>query len=104
MATIRINRPNEWANINRNYKIYIDGRFAGEIANDTTKEFPTTEGQHTIIAKIDWCSSQEISINVSAYETKCLTVSCSCYEDANSSNLFYYLTIWRKKYLNLNEM
>jgi hypothetical protein len=46
----------------------------GTIANGETKDFPTTAGQHTVTAKIDWCSSPDLSINVNDNQTKTLKV------------------------------
>ena len=74
MATIKITRPHEYANVIRGYKIFIDGQFVGKIANGATKEFPTTAGQHTVTAKMDWYSSPYISVNINTNETKYLTV------------------------------
>jgi hypothetical protein len=74
MATIKIKRTTEWVNMGRNYKIFIDGQFVGKIASGATKEFQTTAGQHIVVAKIDWCSSPNISINVNSNETKYLKV------------------------------
>jgi len=73
-TTIKIKRTNEFINMARNYKIFIDGQFVGKIANGATKDFPTTSGQHTVIAKIDWCSSPSISVDISTNETKYLIV------------------------------
>lgn len=134
MSTIRIQRSSEYNNRLRDYKIFIDGQQAGIIANGETKEFATTDGPHTITAKIDWCSSPDISIKISNSETKQLKVG-----GFNNGNWFmplaggiialhfllrmtlhidyviyfvipvffilmYYLTIGRKKYLTLQEI
>jgi hypothetical protein len=75
MATIKIQRTAEYNNRLRDYKIFIDGQNVGTIANGETKEFETNAAQHTITAKIDWCSSQDISIEVKENQTKILKVS-----------------------------
>ena len=74
MATIKIKRTTEWVYWARNFKIFIDGQFVGVIPSGATKEFQTTAGQHTVTAKIDWCSSPDFPINLNDNETKCLTV------------------------------
>lgn len=118
----------------RDYKIYIDGQQVGTIGNGETKNFTTTEGQHTVTAKIDWCSSPTISVNVNDNQTKTLKVGG--FKKGNwlilifigliilhfillryanfeftiyfAAALFlwpiYYLTIGRKKYLTLDEI
>lgn len=64
MATIKLQRTSEYINRMRDYHILIDGQKVGTIANGETKEFETTNGQHSLIAKIDWCSSPEINLNI----------------------------------------
>lgn len=64
MATIVIKRTSEYNNRLRDYQLFLDGKKIGTIANGQTKEYQATKGQHTIIAKIDWCSSPEISLTL----------------------------------------
>lgn len=75
MPIIKIQRPNEILNRFRNYHIYIDGQKIEEIANGETKDFQITEGKHSVIAKIDWCSSSEINIDIAETQTKIFKVS-----------------------------
>jgi hypothetical protein len=63
MATIILERSNEFNNRFRNFGVYIDGKKAGTIANGKTQEFEVSSGNHTILCKIDWASSQEIKFN-----------------------------------------
>ncbi len=74
MATLKFNRANEWMNRARAYKIYIDGNKIGEIANGQTNTTEIKAGQYSIVAKIDWCSSQELIINIAENEIKELDV------------------------------
>ena len=134
MATIRLKRTSEYNNQIRDYKIFIDGQKVGTIANGETKDFPTTVGQHIITAKIDWCSSQDISLELRENQIINLKVGGFKYghilmaiglglivlhyilsKFANFDytiylivSLFlliaYYLTIGRKKYLTLEEV
>lgn len=133
MATIRLKRTSEYNNRMRDYKIFIDGQQVGTIANGETKDFPTTVGQHTITAKIDWCSSPKISIELKENQTSNLKVGgfkygqilmpvglgltvlhfiLSKFADFDNTIflvaplfllMVYYLTIGRKKYLTLEE-
>ncbi|MCZ2395005.1 MAG: hypothetical protein LC100_00510 [Chitinophagales bacterium] len=134
MATIRLKRTSEYNNRMRDYKIFIDGQQVGTIANGETKDFPTTVGQHIVTAKIDWCSSPDISIDVNENQTSNLKVGgfkngqilmpiglglivlhfiLSKFADFDYTIflvtplfllLFYYLTIGRKKYLTLEKV
>jgi hypothetical protein len=133
MATIRLKRTSEYNNRMRDYKIFIDGQQVGTIANGEIKDFPTTVGQHIVTAKVDWCSSPDISIDINDNQIKNLKVggfrngqflmpiglgliilhfilSKFAYFDYTIflvAPLFlllvYYLTIGRKKYLTLIE-
>lgn len=70
MAIIKLQRPSELLNLLRKYQIYIDGINIGTISNGETKEFSISEGQHIIIAKIGWCSSQEINFYIEETQTE----------------------------------
>ena len=134
MTTIRLKRTSEYNNRIRDYKIFIDGQQVGTIANGETKEFPTSVGQHIITAKIDWCSSPDISIELKENQTISLKVGgfkygqilmpiglglivlhfmLSKFADFDYTIflvaplfllMVYYLTIGRKKYLTLEEI
>ena len=133
MATIKIKRSGDFFNLMRSYKIFIDGHFAGKIYNGKSLEFPTTAGQHVVVAKIDWCSSPDCSISIDSDETKALTVGSFKYGSwlmilgialipllpllGSLTGFghkifflmpiillpFYYMTFGRKKYLTLKE-
>lgn len=70
MATIILNRTSEYVNRLRKYGVYIDGKKVGTIANGETKEFGLTPGHHSIVTKIDWCSSKTITFDISDDEMK----------------------------------
>lgn len=74
MTILKLKRTNEYSNSFRDYKIFIDGKNIGEIANGETKEFEISPGQHTIIAKIDWGSSPEVILSINENETRELKV------------------------------
>ncbi len=74
MSTIIIKRTSEYANRLRNYRLFLDGKEIGTIANGQTEEFETSPGPHILVAKIDWCSSPEISFTLQESEQKKLTV------------------------------
>ena len=74
MATFIINRTSEYLNRGRRYSICIDGKEMGKMVNGETKEFNVSPGQHSVFAKIDWCSSETLSIDINEQETKTLKV------------------------------
>lgn len=133
MAVIVINRTSEYINRLRDYGVYIDGRKVGTIANGETKEFNLSSGHHSVFAKIDWCTSPTLSVNISDVDTKYLKVggfknakwlmpislilivlSYVAYRFFDFEYLIYlgvpvflimvyYMTIGRKQYLTLTE-
>jgi len=71
MSIIKIKRTNEFVNSLRDYQIFIDNINVGTIGNGKTETFEVEPGNHTICAKIDWCSSpvQAFSVNISETTT-----------------------------------
>ena len=134
MATIRLKRTSEYNNRTKDFKIFIDGQQVGTIANGETKNFPSTVGKHIVTAKIDWCRSPDISIDVEENQTGNLKVGgfkngqllmpiglglivlhsiLSKFADFDYTIflivplfilLFYYLTIGSEKYLTLEKI
>lgn len=131
MAKLNIQRTNEYNNRMREYQIYIDNVFVGSIGNGSTKVFEIADGKHTIEAKIDWCGSPKVIVEINDDETKYLKVGGFKYGkwlmpitmilviihfplthflDFDYMLIFalptfflllYYITIGRKKYLTL---
>lgn len=75
MATITINRSSEWNNKARKIGIYIDGEKVGTLDDGESQVYKVEPGTHVVYAKIDWCRSPKISIDVneSSKETLKLT-------------------------------
>jgi hypothetical protein len=73
-ARIIINRPSEWANRARPFKIMIDGEQAGIVKNGIAEEIKVAPGKHTVYCKVDWCSSKPFEVNLAAGETEYLEV------------------------------
>jgi len=61
---IRITRVRPYGEMLRSYEIFIDDIYRGEIKIGETKEFAIKNGIHTVRAKIDWGSSNELCVNV----------------------------------------
>ena len=72
MATIKIKRTNDYVKMLRDYHLFIDGQKIGTIGNDQIKEFDIPIGQHSLIAKIDWCSSPDFSFETNGKDSKIL--------------------------------
>ena len=100
MAKIKIQRTSKFTNKMRDYQIFIDGQKVGKISDGETKEFEVTTGKHSVTAKVDWCSSPDVLINIGDGETKCLAVDVS----KNATIVPFYTIFCKNKYLILNEI
>jgi hypothetical protein len=74
MATIRFQRKNEYLNRIRDYILIVDDEEIGTIANEEIKEFEIPSGQHSVMAKIDWCSSLKLTFELSDNDSKTFTI------------------------------
>ena len=68
-CTIRLVRPSRYQDRIRSYRILLNGKDAGKIANDSTLEIRAPSGSTTIEARIDWGRSRPLTINTAPGET-----------------------------------
>lgn len=100
MSTIRIQRTNEYQNAFRKINIHIDGKNVGKVENGKTVEFSVETGDHSLVAKIDWCRSHELKL-------ECKENSMNTVRLSGNKSIFltlYYTTFARRKYLTLTEI
>jgi len=94
---IRVTRGSVFRDLIRAYKIFINDVYCGDIMDDETKEFAVANGRHTVCAKIDWCRSNVLYVEVNN--------SIVELEVGNSMKgwrfllMSFYMTIWKDKYL-----
>ena len=86
----------------RSYKIFINGIYRGRIKWNETVDFPVENGIHEVRAKIDWCSSNRLFVEVNN-STVNLEVDRSLMWLGGLRG-FLYITFWRHKYLLLEEV
>ena len=99
MTKIIINRASEYSNKVRNIKILLDGTEIGKIKDGESKTFPIQPGKHQLKAKIDWCSSNEITLNILEGKVKKISLN-----GTNPLLSLYYITFGMNKYLNIKEI
>ena len=75
MPKLIIKRTSEWNNRMRGIVIFLDGKKIGVIRNGELKEFEIEPGEHNIKAKIDWCGSEKLLINLADNEVKKIELS-----------------------------
>ncbi|MCS3532721.1 hypothetical protein [Chryseobacterium sp. JUb7] len=100
MAKIIINRSSEFANYIRSIDIYLGNKKIGEIKNGESKEFDVKPGKHSLVAKIDWCSSNFIDLDIHSDQEIVRF-------NLNGRNPFfslYYVTFGKNQYLKLESI
>ncbi|CAL65943.1 hypothetical protein [Christiangramia forsetii] len=70
MPKLIIKRNSEWANKMRLFDLYLNGRKFAEIKDKQLLSFEIPEGKYQLIAKIDWCGSQPLNIEIKEDEIK----------------------------------
>jgi ABC-type multidrug transport system fused ATPase/permease subunit len=75
MARIVIVRANEYINRYRGISLHLDGKKIGYIDNADDIDFEIPEGNHQLVAKIDWCGSRTIDFNISENDTQVFDLS-----------------------------
>jgi hypothetical protein len=75
MARIVIVRSNEYINRFRSIDLYLNGEILGYIDNGETIEYDLPGGDHKLVAKIDWCGSQQIDFNLEEHESQIFNLS-----------------------------
>ena len=98
---IRITRSSAFRDVAYSYRIFIDGVECGEILRGETKEFAVDNGHHIVCAKIDWCRSNELSVDVNDSIVE-LEVGSSL-EGWGFLLMEYYLSFGKNKYLWLKK-
>jgi hypothetical protein len=98
---VRISRRYSYFDSLRKYKIYIDNVYCGDIRNGETCEYNLLPGKHQVVAKIDWCRSNIVYIDVNELDKE-LEVGNST-EGKMFFYGFLYSTVLKNNYLWLYE-
>ena len=70
MPKLLIKRNSEWANKMRSFDLYLNGRKFAEIKDKQVLSFTVPEGKYQLMAKLDWCGSQPLPIELKEGEIK----------------------------------
>lgn len=96
MGKIIINRSTEYSNYLRSIEIHLGKKKIGEIRDGESKIFEVDPGKYVLKAKIDWCTSNEIPVEVNFGDTFRYNLT-----GRNPFLIFYYITFGRKSYIKL---
>ena len=76
MGTLVITRTRQYANSIRRCSILVDGSHAAYVKHGETISITVDDGAHEVIAKMDWCRSDPLSVNVQSGTTIQLRTGC----------------------------
>ncbi|MCF6132196.1 hypothetical protein [Flavobacterium wongokense] len=99
MPKIIIKRTSEFANKFRSIGLYINNKKIGSIQDGKSLEFDIEPGSHLIEAKIDWCSSNVIHVDIKDNETQRFLLS-----GRNPFTSLYYVMADVNNYLKLESI
>ena len=98
VATLNVYRPSQYADMLRKYRVEIDGIYVGKIRPGEMLEFEIPAGRAEVLARIDWCSSKGLELD--------LTEGSTCTVEVGSSLngwrvllVLLYITLWTSDYL-----
>lgn len=69
---LTVKRTDQSVNKARKIQLYLDGQKVYDMANGESKTFDIPEGSHQIYAKIDWCKTPPLTLNLAAGQEKIL--------------------------------
>lgn len=98
---LKISRDRAYCDRYRKYKIFIDNAYVGTIKANETCEYIVAPGRHTVYAKIDWCRSNILSIDI-GNQDKYVEVGASA-TGYKILIIYLYITFLKNTYLWLKE-
>lgn len=103
MAILTIQRPKTYVDLIRNYQIFVDGARVDEIAAGSALELALPPGHHEVFAKIDWCRSNPLEVELREDRECVLEVGPNVGPFGVLRGLLY-VTLFRSKYLYLRKL
>ena len=95
MPILNINRVSEYENKTRKIRIEVDGKLITKIKNGENIALKLSTGQHFIQAKIDWCSSNLLEIEMEEHSEINIELK------KGEGSVIYRVTFGYKEYLQL---
>jgi hypothetical protein len=102
MAEIVVSRPADgYVDRLRSYGIVVDGNTLASLRRGDDVTLTVTAGHHKVRAKIDWGRSQDVDLDLDERERAVLLCQPGFTFSLLRPTALLYVTIWRKRYLNL---
>ena len=101
IATIHVQRvSNRWVDRLRAYRILVDGQERGKVSRGESLELAVEPGAHVVQARIDWCRSPILEVNLTAGER----ADIECRPNANGLTALWYATVGFGRYIVLRQI
>ena len=98
MATLTIKRDRGYADAGRAYRILLDGRDIGGLSQGDELCRDISAGQHVLEARIDWCGSQPLRLEVDSDQ---FVVVRSALRGWRMLLVLFYILFFRRHYLTM---
>ena len=99
-GTLLITRPRQFADIFRRYRVFVDDNEVGRIKRGGVLQVQVPDGDHAVVARIDWARSNFLNVTVRAGDTTELEVGSNVRERARLGTV-YSVTVGAESYLYL---
>jgi hypothetical protein len=76
-GTVILARPKQWSDRLRSYRVLVDGAEVGRLSPIAELRIELPEGEHEVVAKIDWARSNRLSMLIRAGEVTELEVGAN---------------------------
>ena len=100
---IRMRRTTSYADGLRAYRIVVNGQEVARVSPGQSVDIPVRPGTHSVVAKIDWCSSPTLTCSVKPGEVAHFECGNNLRGFRIVSALFYAVFL-RDQYLTLTQL
>jgi hypothetical protein len=100
MAVLRFYRPTQFADFLRCYRLFVDEVCVGQIVTGGELDVEVPAGRHEVRARIDWCSSNRLLLDIGQGD-KCNLEVGSSLGGWRLLLALLYITLWTSDYLYL---
>lgn len=105
MATLRFRRTaNRFPDWFRKYALLVDGEQVGKVGRAGEVEVGVAPGRHAILAKVDWCSSNTLEVEIGVGEVRTIEVGSNMTGAARMMAMQHVVRHRPEEYLYLREV
>ena len=103
MTNLKISRSSSFPDLWRRYKIFVDGKPVASLLPDEMVDLSVSPGEHSLEARIDWCSATPMSFTIPESGSVDFEVSTNLHGFRAPLALFIMIFA-RKTYLSIKQV